>query len=92
MESRDLNLRRLSACSNIKTFARRNIIMRPDGSFCLVDWEHAGFYPRIFAAYCLGFVGIFDGQFSYDLMEALEKLWPKTEMLNRVYQNNLRYS
>ncbi|KFZ24789.1 hypothetical protein V502_00730 [Pseudogymnoascus sp. VKM F-4520 (FW-2644)] len=79
--------------------ARRNIIMRPDGSFCLVDWEHSGFYPRIFAVYCLGFVGLFDGQFSYDLMKALEKLWPKTEnrdelleMLNRVYQNNLRYS
>jgi hypothetical protein len=79
--------------------ARRNIIMRPDGSFCLVDWEHAGFYPRMCAAYCLRFVGIFDYEFANDLLGALEKLWPKTEnrdellkMLNRVYQNNLRYS
>lgn len=79
--------------------ARRNIIMRPDGSFCLVDWEHAGFYPRMCAAYCLRFVGSFDSEFANDLLGALEKLWPKTEnrnellkMLNRVYQNNLRYS
>ncbi|OBT94541.1 hypothetical protein VE01_07279 [Pseudogymnoascus verrucosus] len=79
--------------------ARRNIILRPDGSFCLIDWEHAGFYPRICAAYCLQFVRIFDWEFANDLLEALEKLWPKTEnrdellkMLNRVYQNNLRYS
>ncbi|OBT73298.1 hypothetical protein VF21_08419 [Pseudogymnoascus sp. 05NY08] len=79
--------------------ARRNIILRPDGSFCLIDWEHAGFYPRICAAYCLRFVRIFDWEFASDLLEALEKLWPKTEnrddllkMLNRVYQNNLRYS
>lgn len=79
--------------------ARRNIMMRPDGSFCLIDWEHAGFYPRMCAAYCLRFVGIFDYDFANDLLEALEKLWPKNEnrdqllrMLNRVYQNNLRYS
>ncbi|KFX94413.1 hypothetical protein O988_06322 [Pseudogymnoascus sp. VKM F-3808] len=79
--------------------APRNIIMRPDGSFCLIDWEHAGFYPRICAAYCIQFLRLFDGEFSHDLLEALEKLWPKTEnrdellgMLNRVYQNNLRYS
>lgn len=79
--------------------ARRNIIMRPDGSFCLVDWEHAGFYPRICAAYCLRFVGIFDWEFANDLLEALEKLWPKNEnrnalpkMLDQVYRNNLRYS
>jgi hypothetical protein len=51
------------------------------------------------AAYCLRFVGIFDYEFVNDLLAALEKLWPKTEnrdellkMLNRVYQNNLRYS
>ncbi|KFX91695.1 hypothetical protein V490_05773 [Pseudogymnoascus sp. VKM F-3557] len=79
--------------------ARRNIIMRPDGSFSLLDWEHAGFYPRIFAAYCLRFVGLSDYEFADDLLGALEKLWPKLEnrdellkMLNRVYQNNLRYS
>jgi hypothetical protein len=78
--------------------ARRNIIMRPDGSFCIVDWESAGFYPRVFAAYSLGFVGIFDRVFADDLTEALEKLWPKIEnrdallrMLDRVYRNNLRY-
>ncbi|KFY42393.1 hypothetical protein V494_02444 [Pseudogymnoascus sp. VKM F-4513 (FW-928)] len=79
--------------------ARRNIIMRPDGSFALLDWEHAGFYPRICAAYCLQFLRISDWEFANGLLETLETLWPKTEnrdellkMLNRVYQNNLRYS
>ncbi|KFY17159.1 hypothetical protein V492_00837 [Pseudogymnoascus sp. VKM F-4246] len=79
--------------------ARRNIIMRPDGSFALLDWEHAGFYSRICAAYCLQFVRISDWEFANDLLKTLETLWPKTEnrdellkMLNRVYQNNLRYS
>lgn len=32
---------------------RRNIILCPDGSFCLLDCEHAGFYPAIFETYCL---------------------------------------
>ena len=28
--------------------AARNILKLPDDSFCLLDWESAGFYPRIF--------------------------------------------
>jgi hypothetical protein len=73
--------------------------MRQDGSFCLLDWETAGFYPRVFASYCLAFVGIFSYEFAHDLGEALRKHWPKIEneqalleMLDQVYRNNLRYS
>jgi hypothetical protein len=80
---------------------RRNIIMCPDGSFCLLDWEHAGFYPKVFETYCLLFVRQNDYDFSQELLEALENLSQKVEnqdelerhvkMLDRVYRNNLRY-
>lgn len=29
---------------------RRNIILMEDNSICVVDWGHAGFYPRFFEA------------------------------------------
>ncbi|KAJ9210187.1 hypothetical protein DTO166G4_8199 [Paecilomyces variotii] len=80
---------------------RRNIILCPDGSFCLLDWEHAGFYPTVFETYCLLFARQHDYEFSQELLEALDNLSPKTEsheelerhvqMLDRVYRNNLRY-
>lgn len=81
--------------------SRRNIIMCPDGSFCLLDWEHAGFYPTVFETYCLLFVRQHDYEFSQELLEALENLSPKVDsedklghvqMLDRVYRNNMRYS
>jgi Choline/ethanolamine kinase len=80
---------------------RRNIIMLPEGSFCLLDWEHAGFYPRVFETYCLRFIRQHDYSFSQELLEAFEQFSLKVEnrdklehqikMLDRVYRNNLRY-
>lgn len=80
--------------------SRRNIIMCPDGSFCLLDWEHAGFYPTVFETYCLLFVRQHDYEFSQELLKALENLSPNfdsqdklghIQMLDQVYRNNLRY-
>lgn len=79
---------------------RRNIILCPDGSFCLLDWEHAGFYPAIFEIYCLLFTRQHDYRFTQELLDACADLSPsRTEhddrilgMLDRVYRNNLRYS
>lgn len=78
---------------------RRNIILCPDGSFCLLDWEHAGFYPAIFETYCILFTRQHDYKFSQELLDAFADLsTSRTEdedvlkMLDRIYRNNLRYS
>lgn len=33
---------------NHNDIAPRNIIWMPDGRICLIDWAHAGYYPRLF--------------------------------------------
>lgn len=77
--------------------ARRNVILCPDGSFALLDWEHAGFYPKVFELYCLHFNSQFDFDFSRkmisDLFPAIsEEQQDHLNMLNRVYQNNQKFS
>ena len=84
--------------------ARRNFVLLPDGcTFVLLDWEHAGFYPRVFEVYCILYVGIKDFYFSQEFVKAYKKRSvPKIEdgdeleqmidMLDRVYRNNMRYS
>ena len=79
--------------------ARRNIVLLPDQSFGLLDWEHAGLYPRIFEHYCLRFAGRKDYFFTQALMKALGGIFLEEPtgkdcelaMLNRIYGNNLRY-
>lgn len=79
--------------------ASRNIIVLPDGSFGLLDWEYAGFYPKAFETYCLRFIAQnqdYNSSFAQSLSEALENISPqKTSdklicMLDRVYGNNQR--
>ncbi|KAI4130187.1 MAG: hypothetical protein LQ347_003485 [Umbilicaria vellea] len=82
--------------------ARRNIIMLPDESFALLDWESAGFYPRVFETYCLRFVGQSDYDFTQALLSALDNISPGPgdqeekeryiRMLDRVFRNNLKFS
>ena len=82
--------------------ARRNIILRADGSLTLLDWEHAGFYPRVFEIYCIYYNGIKDFSFCEELAKAYKRFPLSIEderdierdidMLDRVYKNNLRYS
>jgi serine/threonine protein kinase len=84
--------------------ACRNIIVLQDGSFVLLDWANAGFYPKVFETYCLRFIAQnqpHNYSFASSLLGALESisLW-KTDkadedlifMLNRVFQNNLSYN
>ena len=84
--------------------ARRNFVLLPDGcSFALLDWEHAGFYPRVFEVYCILFVGIHDFYFCEEFVKGYKKyttpeikdgddLERMIDMLDRVYKNNLRYT
>ncbi|KZF19911.1 kinase-like protein [Xylona heveae TC161] len=81
---------------------RRNILLLPDGKFCLLDWEYAGFYPRAFEIYCLRFAAQSDYEFSQAFLSIFEQIYPWSEddseknrqlrMLNRVYRNNLKYN
>jgi Ser/Thr protein kinase RdoA (MazF antagonist) len=40
---------------NHNDIAPRNIIWMPDGSICLIDWAHAGYYPQVVEIVVLGF-------------------------------------
>ncbi|KAL2794634.1 kinase-like domain-containing protein [Aspergillus keveii] len=44
---------------------RRNLILREDGSLCLLDWGYAGFYPRFFEVVALTctmpYLDVFEG-------------------------------
>jgi aminoglycoside phosphotransferase (APT) family kinase protein len=42
---RDLRFEVGKLVLNHNDIAPRNIIWMPDGSVCLIDWEHAGYYP-----------------------------------------------
>lgn len=59
--------------------APRNILWLDDNSFCLVDWESAGFYPRFFEI-CVQRVNYRkDGDFNRLLLESMEGLNEKEE-------------
>lgn len=79
----------------------RNIILS-NGSFCLLDWEFAGFYPRVFEKYCILFLGQKeDYRYAKDLADSLDSVYRKSGLnvddqhligfLDRVYKNNLKY-
>lgn len=82
--------------------SRRNILVL-DHHFCLLDWEFAGFYPKMFEKYSILFNGQKEGnQFAGDLSKALDLLYENAgveasdermiERLNRIYRNNESYS
>ena len=52
--------------------ARRNMILQPDGSICLLDWQSAGFYPRIFEIRCIHLLLTSDPVFFNHLLKELE--------------------
>lgn len=59
--------------------APRNILWLEDDSFCLLDWESAGFYPRFFET-CVQRVNYMkDGDFNRLLLESMEGLNEKEE-------------
>lgn len=80
----------------------RNIIILSDESFCLLDWEFAGFYPRVFEKYCILFLAQKeDYRYAKKLADSLDSVYRKSGMnvddqhligfLDRVYRNNLKY-
>lgn len=76
--------------------APRNIIWKPDGEICLLDWESAGFYPRLFEFWPLWNLGEKEGVFNGMLLNSMRPLpeyesnqkWP----ICRVWYNTQKYS
>ncbi|KAJ5633959.1 hypothetical protein N7528_001801 [Penicillium herquei] len=59
---------------------RRNIILEEDNkSLCLVDWDHAGLYPRFFEFAMIPCTFPYDGTFEKPIMQELEKLTDSTD-------------
>ncbi|KAK2799004.1 hypothetical protein FQN50_008631 [Emmonsiellopsis sp. PD_5] len=76
--------------------APRNIIWQPDGTICLVDWESAGFYPRLFEFWAQWNIEGKDGAFNTLLLKSMKPLpdhesvqkWP----ICRVWYNTQKYA
>ncbi|MCJ1437623.1 hypothetical protein MMC27_007010 [Xylographa pallens] len=54
--------------------ALRNILFLADGSICLLDWQSAGFYPRLFEVCELRIMLGKEGNFSKLLLDHMERL------------------
>ena len=88
----------LSNCSAVLChldIAPRNILRQKDGSICLLDWEFAGFYPRVLEVVMQRvFLGRDNGfnkillDYTPDLTEEEEA---QAELIMRAYSNNQRY-
>jgi Ser/Thr protein kinase RdoA (MazF antagonist) len=68
---------------------RRNMIMLPDRTICLVDFGHAGLFPRFFEAVSLNYLNPYDGEYTRPLREALPKalgLTEREEMVNLMHR------
>ena len=76
--------------------APRNILLLDDGSFCLLDWESAGFYPRFFEFCAQSFLDHHDEEFSRRFLESMEQLTEAEEEQRRFVSiacgNSLRYN
>ncbi|GES64912.1 hypothetical protein ATEIFO6365_0009040700 [Aspergillus terreus] len=78
---------------------RRNIILEPDGSLCLVDWGFAGFYPRIFELAAISYVVQNDAAFKDPIIHEFTTLLSLTDKekqdidrFRAVRSTNLRWS
>ena len=75
--------------------APRNILWQEDGSICLLDWEYAGFYPRILEI-CVQLI-IFgrDGDFNRILLQHMPRMTEEEErqakLIMQAYHNGQRY-
>ncbi|KAJ5354876.1 kinase-like protein [Penicillium brevicompactum] len=54
--------------------APRNILWQEDGSFCLIDWASAGYYPRLFEFCAQWIIEGKDGRFNSLLLESMNPL------------------
>ncbi|KAL3457434.1 kinase-like domain-containing protein [Aspergillus heterothallicus] len=73
-DSLDLTAYPLVLCHG--DLCRRNIILKEDGSLCLLDWGYAGFYPRFFELVALKctrpYTDGFEGALERDVEAAME--------------------
>ncbi|KFY61772.1 hypothetical protein V496_04898 [Pseudogymnoascus sp. VKM F-4515 (FW-2607)] len=82
-ESIDLTPHPLVLCH--MDLCRRNMILGEDNqSICLVDWAHAGLFPRFFEVATLSFLNPFDAQYQKPLLQATEELLGLTEEEKRL--------
>lgn len=58
---------------------RRNMILGEDGKIYLLDWGHAGFFPRFYEAATLPCLNPYDENYEKPLIEAAESLLRITE-------------
>ncbi|KAF3391939.1 hypothetical protein DPV78_010612 [Talaromyces pinophilus] len=54
--------------------APRNILWQEDGSFCLIDWSSAGYYPRLFEFCAQWVIEGKDGDFNSLLLKSMNPL------------------
>ncbi len=75
--------------------APRNIIWLADGSMGLLDWESAGFYPRLFEVCVLRINFGKDGEFSRLLLESMKALTEEeetqVELILKAFSNAQRF-
>lgn len=72
-----------------------NILWLQDGSMCLLDWESAGFYPRLFEV-CLQRINFGKhGEFNRLILESMSPLTKEeeaqAELILRAYSNGQRF-
>ncbi|KAJ0413120.1 kinase-like domain-containing protein [Aspergillus carlsbadensis] len=78
---------------------RRNIILREDGSLCLLDWGYAGFYPWFFEVVALRstmpYLDVFEGALEREIegtMELTDQERRDLQLVMFIRGANLRWS
>ena len=75
--------------------APRNILWLEDGSMCLLDWECAGFYPRILEVCAQRIIAGKEGEFNMMLLECMDGVTDEEEvqagLIMRAFANGQRY-
>ena len=73
----------------------RNILWQEDGSICLLDWECAGYYPRVLEVCAQRIIFGKDGDFNRILLEHMADLTEEeevqAELIMQAYSNGQKY-
>lgn len=76
--------------------APRNILVLEDGSLCLIDWDSAGYYPRLFERAGLEINVRKENQFNVKLLRLLDELdegeASQAQLVKRAFFLQVRYS
>jgi thiamine kinase-like enzyme len=94
-DSTHLNLARYPLVFCHLDIAPRNILVLDDGSLCLIDWESAGFYPRLFERSAIQINVRKEDDWNAKLLGRLDELdeakKSQTQLLQRAYYLGQRY-